>query len=167
MKNSFHVHWYKSLDDLFKNFENLSDGKSFIFFLIKMEKITFFTIFHEDLNCLFLSFNLVVINFNKILMGEFFHDFDFFLWLLKVERINSCSFESIFFSFLIFNQIHTSKAALSEFGNDWIVFTLRHGAKIFGFHELDFFLQNNLRIKIVYFINRWYLISQFDLNNNN
>lgn len=139
MKNSFHVHWYKSLDDLLEDFKNLSDGKTFIFFLIKMEEITLLTVLHKDFDSLFLSFDLVVVNFDKILMGEFFHDFNFFLWLLKVKRIDSCSFECIFFSFLVFNQIHTSEAALPKLGDDWIVSALWHGAKVFGFHRLDFY----------------------------
>jgi hypothetical protein len=55
-------------------------------------------------------------------MGEFFHDFDLFLWLLNVERIDAYLLERISFALFVLDQIHISKTALSKRIHHLVVF---------------------------------------------
>ena len=79
-----------------------------------MKQVSFLTILHEDFNHLVFFLHLIVVDLDKIMMREFFHDIDFFFRLFDVKGIDSDLFEGVFFAFIVFNEVDVSETALSE-----------------------------------------------------
>ena len=87
MNYTFYVHDNESLDYLLEYSEDLIDWDVFLLLVIT-EEISFCAVFHGDLEHLVRLVEFGLIDFNKIGVNKFFHDFDFFKGLLDLEGID-------------------------------------------------------------------------------